>query len=138
MRRERYLVPALLYMGLIFWMSSRPSPEALHRWPIFGQIKLVHLVEYGILALLWYGGLTRSRDWIPRKTALIAILLTFAWGISDEIHQSFVPSRTGKVMDALTDLLAAGAAMALATFVRAMKNKLCYKASRMTSEEHYD
>lgn len=138
MRREGYLLPALLYMALIFWLSSRPAPETVQRWPILGPIKLVHLVEYGILALLWYGGLARYRDWGPRKTALIAILLTFAWGISDEIHQAFVPSRTGTAMDAFTDLLAACTAMALATFVRALKNKLCYKASRMTNEEHYD
>lgn len=107
MKRVFFLLPALLYMGLIFWMSSRPAPESLQTWPILWGMKAVHLVEYAILCLLWLWGLARATRWPFRRVALLAVLLTFLWGVSDELHQSFVPGRTARVTDAATNLVAA-------------------------------
>ena len=36
---------------------------------------------------------------------MLSILLSSLYGISDEIHQSFVPYRTADVMDALADII---------------------------------
>ena len=110
MKRYLPLLPALLYMGLIFFMSSRPCPDALTGWPVFLGMKLVHLLEYGFLALLWLGGLTWSTRWTTVPVIGVAVAITFLWGISDEVHQYFVPGRTARVSDALTDLIAAMAA----------------------------
>ena len=107
MKRVIFLIPALLYMGLIFWMSSRPVPDTLKEWPMFWQVKLVHILEYGLLALLLLGGLIRAGIPSGARVALWAAGITFLWGVSDEIHQHFVPGRTAKLADALTDLLAA-------------------------------
>ena len=126
MKRPLSLLPPLLYMALIFHMSSHPVPEMLKTWPIWNAIKLVHLVEYGILASLWAWGLRHATNWTPRIVAGSATLFSFLWGVSDEYHQAFVPSRTAKLSDALTDLLAAAIALALVAFIRAMKHKLCY------------
>jgi len=114
-------------MGLIFYMSCHPAPEPLKVWPIWGAIKLVHLAEYGVLALLWVWGLRHATRWTPPIVAGYAILFTFLWGVSDEYHQAFVPSRTAKLSDALTDLLAAILALVLVAFIRALRRKLCYK-----------
>lgn len=113
MKRILPMLPALLYMAVIFWMSSRPAPESLKVWPILWQVKLVHIVEYGVLALLWAFGLTRAGLSSWHRAAVAAVLITFLWGISDEIHQNFVPGRTAKLADALTDLLAAVLAIGL-------------------------
>jgi VanZ family protein len=118
MKRAFFLLPALLYMGLIFWLSSRPAPESLQTWPTLWGLKAVHLVEYAILCALWLWGLAHATRWSFRRVALIAALLTFLWGVSDELHQSCVPGRTARVTDALTNLVAALLAAGGAGLVR--------------------
>jgi VanZ family protein len=69
-----------------------------------------HFVFYGALALalLW----ALRREW-PRlaHAAWMAWSLTVLYGLSDELHQSFVPGRKEDWRDIVTD--AAGAAVAL-------------------------
>lgn len=135
MKRFLYLLPALTMMGVIFWMSCHPAPESLKQFPMFAGIKVVHLIEYGTLALLWVWGLANATRWTWRIVALASILIPFLWGISDEIHQAFVPGRTARVADALTNLLAACLAVGLSTFIRGRKGKLCYKLGLIKDEK---
>ena len=90
--RALRLIPALAYMGLIFYISSLsflPSPVSFN-----GVDKLEHLGEYGILdGLLMVGGLN------PAAAALVSSL----YGASDEFHQSFVPERDCSVWDWTAD-----------------------------------
>jgi VanZ family protein len=102
-----HFAPALIYMGLIFYLSSRPAPAVLQHWPIWLDVKLVHVVEYGLMALLWIYGFLRATELRLPCTYAWTIALTFVWGVADEVHQSFNPDRTGRTADALTDLLAA-------------------------------
>jgi len=39
---------------------------------------------------------------------LLSIFASTAYGISDEIHQSFVPCRSADVMDVLADMVGSG------------------------------
>jgi VanZ family protein len=94
-------------MVLIFVLSSRPAPEALQDWPILLGMKLVHLLEYGVLAALWIWGLRRGTTWTAYRLTAMAVLITFLWGVSDEIHQAFVPTRTARISDAIADLVGA-------------------------------
>jgi VanZ family protein len=100
-------------MLIIFCFSSRPAPEAVKAVPIYEGIKLVHLAEYGILALLFIWALFKTHGQKTRnnfslnKILLIAVLLTTAYGVIDEAHQYFVPERTAKLIDVFTDFLAA-------------------------------
>jgi VanZ family protein len=72
--------------------------------------KTAHLTEYGILSALTFRALRgEQRSWNPRW-AIGAIVFAAAIASIDEIHQSFVPSRTGTWHDALLDT--AGAAIA--------------------------
>lgn len=68
---------------------------------------------YGLLTALacraMGGGLLRP---LPLRSALLAVLASTLYGVSDEIHQCFVPGRTSEVKDVLSDL--AGAALAAA------------------------
>lgn len=68
--------------------------------------KLGHFTEYFVLGgLLWralrYHDAAGSRS---RRLAL-SIAITAIYAISDEWHQSFVPSRTASVIDVLIDTL---------------------------------
>lgn len=106
-RRLLFFLPPLLYMGLIFFLSSRPAPEFFQGWPMYWGLKSVHLGEYGLLALLWVVTLLRGTILPLRHLYPLCVLLTFLWGVSDEWHQAFVPGRTASLDDVLTDLVAA-------------------------------
>jgi VanZ family protein len=72
--------------------------------------KTAHLMEYGILGALTFRALRGDRkSWSPRWAIGAIVFATFIASI-DEIHQSFVPSRTGTWHDVVLD--AAGATIA--------------------------
>lgn len=61
------------------------------------------MVEYGFLYYLWFRALHQTNI-IPKKnTLLAAILLTLLYAISDEYHQTLVPTREGKLRDVIID-----------------------------------
>jgi VanZ family protein len=99
----KFWLPALLYAGLIFWLSSRPSPEAIRWIPIIAKLKLVHIIEYGILyGLLWYA-ITRTTSLNKIEVFALALTLTVLYGLTDEFHQIFVCGRTCRFADVAAD-----------------------------------
>jgi hypothetical protein len=101
----RYLLPPLLYMGLIFGLSSIEYWDTVPRG-LLAKDKSIHSIEYAVLGLLWCRLLltTRLR---PFVALTIAGLLGTIYGLTDEIHQYYVPGRYCDRWDALAD--AAGA-----------------------------
>ena len=99
--------PAVLYMALIFGLSSlHVVSPVVSIFPF--RDKGAHFTEYALLGLLCARAcrLTwRRRPW-PRMLALGAFLAT-AWGLSDELHQVFVPGRSADARDLLADALGA-------------------------------
>ncbi len=96
--------------SLLFPLFARLLPGAgpglLHALHVVVR-KLGHVGEYGILAVLWL----RALDPRPRA-AVWAIVLAALYAVTDEVHQSFVPSRTGSPLDVGVD--AAGALVGVA------------------------
>jgi len=93
------------YMVFIFYISSQSFGE-LQLPEIWGIDKLIHIVEYGILGILWFrtiGAITGNLQ----IAAAIAFVITFIYGISDEVHQYFVPNRNSSIYDAIVDGLGA-------------------------------
>jgi VanZ family protein len=99
----------VLWMAVLFHfssMSQRPSTPGLHgfRW----DDKLQHAGAYAILgALVWWA----LADMKALRRAIVAVLISAAYGIADELHQSFVPGRECSLFDWVTD--AAGATIAV-------------------------
>ena len=63
--------------------------------------KTAHFTEYLVLFLLAYN---TFKNYLNKRSAIIySILLTFGYACTDEIHQLFVPGRTGKFRDVLID-----------------------------------
>jgi VanZ family protein len=90
--------------------------------------KSAHLTEYGILGLLWFRTWRGSRQGHEWKWALAGIGIALLTAIMDEVHQSFVPSRTGSAWDVLLDLTGAVAAQILLWGVmrwKAMRGEVC-------------
>lgn len=103
MSNFKYWVPAALYMAVIFWLSSRPSPEALKLIPIIAHLKLVHIIEYGLLYALVYYAFEMTTDYSPVEIFAASLMLTVLYGLTDELHQIFIVGRTSRLADVLAD-----------------------------------
>jgi VanZ family protein len=117
----KYWIPAILYMALIFFMSSHPTPEPVRAVPIYFDIKVVHIIEYGILSALIFYSLNKTTK-IPLIWQLIyAVALTYIYGLTDEFHQVFVPGRSAKLTDTIANFI--GASITQATIWGGSKNR---------------
>jgi VanZ family protein len=71
--------------------------------------KTAHLVEYGILSVLWFRALRRGA-WGFGASQALSLGAVAIYAVSDEWHQSFVLNRTGAAADVGFDI--AGACIA--------------------------
>jgi VanZ family protein len=124
----KYWLPVMVWMGLIFigstdvlsaehtsrflvpflhWVDPQISSAALVAAQTLVR-NLGHLTEYAILAAFFWRAL-RGTQWSSK----MSLSLTAAWvacaifAVSDEFHQSFVPSRTASTNDILIDMCGA-------------------------------
>ena len=114
----RDFLPLMLWMALIFMLSSQPrlidiDNEAGEK--LF--FKSSHIIVYGILAWLWWRTLAPQRH-IGWPVLFMALVLTTLYGVSDEFHQSFVSGRHGRLADVFFD---AGGALAMILLIRRLK-----------------
>jgi VanZ family protein len=112
-------LPVVGWMALIFTLSSvsglRVSDDASVDRPFR---VLGHLTTYAVLAALLLYALAGPRS--PRwQHLLVAYAVCLVYGISDEIHQAFVPDRTGRIDDLMVDAL--GAAIGLVSGYLALR-----------------
>jgi VanZ family protein len=111
--------PVVAYLGLIFYLSSRPHVGWAQDYPDV----LLHFLEYMALALLLARALNDGFGTpVPARSLLFAWVLCAAYAVSDELHQSFVPNRTSDWRDLVADGLGAAAGLvalaAAAAFLR--------------------
>ena len=105
----------LAWMTLIFYLSAQRSLPTLS--DRFGSLQSIagHLVEYAILALLlqWAlrGNPSRAKEFGLSRGAGWAFVIALTYGITDELHQHFVPGRTMDPFDLLMDAVGAAAAL---------------------------
>ena len=116
-----YWVPVALYAGMIFYFSAQSHPDDDLPSFLFEEIsdKVLHAVEYGILSVLCY----RAFRWaagpaIARQAVVLAIVTASVYGITDEVHQAFVPLRESSWLDWLADTIGAGIATMSWRFIR--------------------
>lgn len=103
-------VPVLVYMGIIFGLSST---AALPDLPAGLSDKSAHTLVYSGLGALLVRALARG-SW-PGVTPLVligAVVAAVLYGVTDEVHQRFVPGRQSDVLDLAADGIGAGASAA--------------------------
>jgi VanZ family protein len=108
-----WLLPAIAYAALIFWLSSQPNP--LPRLSNRINDKLLHLVEYAAFAAVATWGLSHLVR-LPRAARWAALIGSF-YGATDEFHQRFVPHRSADVADWLADTVGAALGALLAWLI---------------------
>jgi VanZ family protein len=104
-------------MAVIFGASALSDPGPL--LPEGLSDKSGHFLGYAILSALLLRALAGGRvSGITWRAALLAILLSTVYGVSDEFHQSFVPGRSPDAADVLADALGACGAAVLGGILR--------------------
>ena len=104
--KPTYVYATLLYCGALFVLSSQSNPPQAP-WGLLelpGFDKAIHAVLYAGLAGLVSLGIRRSgtqasagmQFWVP-------LIFATLYGLSDEIHQLFVPLRVFDLLDLLAD-----------------------------------
>jgi VanZ family protein len=104
--RHLLKLPSIALAVVIFALSAQstlPQPKG-----IFGWDKFQHLAAYLVLTVtigLWFA----PKTW--REKGLLAFLVTVVigslYGVTDEVHQHFVPGRFPSVWDWIADTLGA-------------------------------
>ncbi len=123
-----YWIPAVAWMALVLSASSdvfsaKHTGDILHAvltW-MFGYVdvltfglvhhiirKSAHFTEYAILSALWFRALRLGLPSLWQiRWALVGLVISLSVAVLDELHQSFVPSRTGNGRDVLLDFCGA-------------------------------
>jgi VanZ family protein len=101
----RYWMPVAVYAGLIVYLSAQSHPE--EQLPsIIGELsdKVLHAIEYAGLGSLCYRAFRwGTNDAWARQAVPFAIAAASLFGITDELHQLFVPFRESSWQDWLAD-----------------------------------
>jgi VanZ family protein len=97
MQKFKKYIPAILWMILIFYMSSRPTDViVLPSTQRFLFFKSLHLIEYAILFIFVQFAIKKNS---------LSMAISYFYAITDEFHQSFIPGRSGQFSDTLIDLI---------------------------------
>ena len=151
MRRKIFLVITIACMTAIFLFSSRTREEStgdsyfvgnmvgeifvpgFDEWSAQEQLefageidhpvrKTAHAMEYAVLGLLTAGA------FIGRRTSILAGILVpwciaSVYAVTDEIHQLFVPGRSGQVSDVMLDSAGVLAGLLILAAVRMLRRR---------------
>ncbi len=92
-------LPVVLWCVLIFFVSSLPQLPKLKITTWDRLLKnAAHFFEYAVLYFLIIRALGFKKYWL-------ALVLGGAYAVSDELHQSFVPSRVPSLQDLFVDIM---------------------------------
>jgi VanZ family protein len=100
MKKNLLWVPALGWMGVIFYLSHQPARMVEPLFP--HQDKVFHFIAYFLLASFFCVALKRQG-----RALFLAVIFAALYGITDEIHQGFVPGRDVSLLDWLADFAGA-------------------------------
>lgn len=108
-----YWLPPIVWAAGIFTLSCLTFPPRAPRLPL--EDKIVHGLLFSVLAFLLYRAFRRERRFAVRRAAVLAFLVTAAYGIADELHQHFTPQRTVDFRDWVADALGAALVFVMLT-----------------------
>ncbi len=98
----KHWLPAIIWAGFIFFLSSRQFGGP----PLFpGADKIIHICIYMVLGYFVAKALIKGHEFERYQVIIIATLVAGVYGLTDEVHQSFVPGRSVEMLDLLSDFL---------------------------------
>jgi len=101
----RYWFPSVVFMIVIFYLSSRQRMSISDQyWLNFIFFKTLHMIGYALFQFVNFRAFLSIKDKQTSKKFLIfSLVISFLYAISDEIHQTFVPTRSGTLRDVFID-----------------------------------
>ncbi|MFH0908556.1 MAG: VanZ family protein [bacterium] len=105
-KRLLYWLPALCWASVIFHMSTRSSFPQPPFW-FENMDKVIHFILFGTLSGFVFFALKVGHGMRFPVAALLAVLISSAYGGSDEIHQLFTAGRSSDPRDWVADTLGA-------------------------------
>lgn len=124
----------IIWIAVIFFLSNEPVVESIARSDIFLYIaqsteipvfegvteaivrKSAHFGAYLVLGALIFN-VVRDYARSIRRAMLVSILFASLYACTDEIHQLFVPGRSGEFGDVLIDTLGAAVGVGIFTVI---------------------
>ena len=107
-------LPVIGWMALSFVLSAQPGLRVSDDAAVDRPARtLAHLGTYAVLAIL----LVRALLVGARPTRVVAAAAwvgAVLYGVTDEVHQAFVPDRTGRPSDVVIDAVGAAIGVAIA------------------------
>lgn len=99
-----YWFPLIIYCLAIYIQSGQPGSEKIPDVRFLD--KFLHFGAYGLLGVLFF----RAYQTLPLKKfknllIFISIMSATLYGISDEIHQYFVPTRHADIRDVIANTI---------------------------------
>ena len=103
----KYWVPVIFWAIFIFVLSSISRfPQAAQ--PLFSYDKFGHALLYAVFGFLLARACKNHPDQrVKNSFRLAAVICAILYGITDEIHQYFVPERTMSFFDLAADAIGA-------------------------------
>lgn len=99
----RRWLPLMVWIVMIFALSSIPGLSSDDVKLPTGFDKLVHFIEYAVFALLYYRGLSYGGVRVRWSIVLIVIASGIAVAALDEMYQSYIPRRDSSLYDLVMD-----------------------------------
>jgi VanZ family protein len=101
-----YWLPLIIYCLAIYIQSDLPASEHIPSFEF--SDKILHFVAYALMGVLFFRAYQtlRIKDNL-RLLILLSIVSASLYGISDEIHQYFIPFRDASLFDVIADILGA-------------------------------
>ncbi len=115
----KYWLPVYAYLILIFYFSSQSiiPASALLAGKFYIRPYLQHILIYTGLALTIH----RAANYSKNNSSFLIIFSTTLYGLTDEIHQHFVPGRAFEFLDIGMDFLGAVLAIIIITLYKKVK-----------------
>ena len=150
MKKWILLVLVILWMGVIFYYSNMVSYKSdetsdkvidstvlkiakyfksdlteeqeynIYRYSVYPVRKYAHVIEYLILYILVFLYID-CYNISTRNKLIYAFCICLVYACSDEIHQLFVPGRTGRVIDIFIDSIGSLIGLVLFYFIKNKK-----------------
>ena len=114
----KFQFPAIFWAMVLFIQSSIPTlnPPSLG---ISAEDKLAHTIVYMILGYLITRAFFFSKNkQLSENAMLLSVIIGLLYGISDEIHQMFVPGRYADIFDVVADFIGVLLAQVLFRFIK--------------------
>ena len=101
-----YWLPLIIYCIAIYIQSDFPASEHIPTFEF--SDKILHFLAYAVMGVLFYRAYQtlRLKDNL-KMLILLSVVSASLYGISDEIHQYFVPFRDASIFDVIANILGA-------------------------------